>query len=153
MNFHFTSFEDHEHEATFLGKRFEATRTIAGTHHLHCFRPISADKLEVREFSSSEGKCIECVFVNSNTTSNNVVNISTNTGYVTADWWLAYVTNAMLESSEVEVSFLQPRGPSRSFKYPSLPDILVTSSRDVLAVVNPTTATGRSYVLSHAQAH
>jgi len=60
-------------------------------------------------------------------------NISTNTGTAVydCDWWLAYVTETMPESSEVEVSFLEPRGPSRSFKYPTLPDILVISSEDV----------------------
>ena len=141
-------------ESTFLAKRFESTRTIAGTHRLHSFRPISADKLEVRDFSANEDKRIECVFANSNTTCDNV-NITANTGYITAvydrAWRLAYVTKAIPDSGEVEVSFLELRGPSRSFKYPTIVDILVIGSEDVLTVVNPTTATGRSYTLSQAE--
>ena len=82
MNFHFTSIEDHERESTFLEKRFESTRTIAGTHRLHTFCPIFADKLEVRDFSANEEKRIECVFVNSSPTPNNVVNVTANTGYI-----------------------------------------------------------------------
>jgi hypothetical protein len=109
-------------ESTFLAKRFESTRTIAGTHRLHSFRPISADKLEVRDFSANEDKRIECVFANSNTTCDNV-NITANTGYITAvydrAWRLAYVTKAIPDSGKVEVSFLELRGPSRSFKYPT----------------------------------
>jgi hypothetical protein len=155
VNFHFTSIEDHERESTFLQKRFESTRTIAGTHRLHSFRPISADKLEVREFSANEEKRIECVFVNSSPTPDNVVNVTANTGYITAVydhvWWLAYITKTMPDSGEVEVSFLVPRGPSRSFHYPTRADILVISSEDVLTVVNPITATGRSYVLSQVE--
>lgn len=73
-------------------------------------------------------------------------------GYVTAKydrcWWLACVTKTMPNSGEVEVAFLHPHGPGRSFKYPPADDILVISSQDILTVVNPTTATGRAYTLS-----
>jgi len=155
VNFHFTSIEDHERESTILEKRFQATRTIAGTHRLHSFCPISADKLEVREFSANEEKRVECVFAHSSPTLDNIVNITANTGYITAVydhmWWLAYVTKTMPDSGEVEVSFLVPRGPSRSFHYPTRADILVISTEDVLTVVNPTTATGQAYVLTKAE--
>ena len=83
------------------------------------------------------------------------MNITANIRYITAVYdhtcWLAYITETMPNSVEVEVSFLEPRGPSRSFNYPPRADILVISSEDVLTVVNPTTATGRSYVLSQAE--
>jgi len=58
----------------------------------------------------------KCLFVNSSLTPDNVVNITANTGYITAVydrvWWLAYVTKTMPDSCEVEVSFLVPKGPS-----------------------------------------
>ena len=50
------------------------------------------------------------------------------------------------ESEEIEVSFLHPHVPSRSFRYPSPKDVLVMSSKDVLTTISPTTATGRTYV-------
>ena len=62
----------------------------------------------------------------------------------------AYVTKTMPNSGEIEVSFLEPRGSSQSFNYPSRA-VLVISSEDVLTVANPTTATGRSFVLSQAE--
>ena len=103
-------------------------------HRLYSFHPISADKLEVRDFSANEEKRIECVFVNSSPTPDNVVNVTANTGYIATVydhvWWLAYVTKTMPDSGEVEVSFLMPRGPSRSFHYSTHADILVISSSD-----------------------
>ena len=125
MNFHFTSVEDHKRESTLLLKRFELTRTIADSHRFHSFRPISAVKLEVRDFSANKEKRIECVFVSSSTTPNNVINNMANIGGITAAvydhaWWLAYVTKTMPLSGEVEVSFLEPRGSSQSFNYPTV---------------------------------
>ena len=73
-------------------------------------------------------------------------------GYVTAiydgSWWLAYVLNTLSDSAEVELNFLHPHGPSRSFSYPSRPDKLVISPHDILMVVDPKTVTGRMYTLS-----
>ena len=79
VSLNFTSVEDHERESIFLENRFELTRTIARSHRLHSFRPISADKLEVRDFSANEEKRIKCVFVSSNLTPNNVMNITDET--------------------------------------------------------------------------
>ena len=80
------------------------------------------------------------------------VNIHRISGYVTAQydgfWWLAYVLNVLGESGEVELNFLHPHGPSRSFSYPTPPDKLVMSAQDILTVVDPKTVTGRVYTLS-----
>jgi hypothetical protein len=54
----------------------------------------------------------------------------------------------MPDSGEVEVTFLHPHGPAKSFKYPPGEDVLVMSYQDILTVVNPSTATGRGYTLS-----
>ena len=35
------------------------------------------------------------------------------------------------ENLEVMVSFLHPCGPTRSFRYPSVPDILIVSATDI----------------------
>jgi len=135
--------------------RFESTRTIAGTHRLHSFRPISSDELEVRDFSFSEDSRRERISLKSLTITNSALKFSSIKGYVTVkydgSWWLACVTQTMPDSGEVEVSFLHPHGPARSFKYPSDGDILVISCHDVLTVVNPSTATGRAYTLSEPE--
>ena len=47
------------------------------------------------------------------------------------------------ENAEVKLTYLYPNGPSRSFKYPSVPDILTVPLTDILTKVNPKTMTGR----------
>ena len=61
------------------------------------------------------------------------------------EWWLACVLEVDVENAEIRVTFLHPRGPSQSFidKYPSVPDILVVQTTDLLTKVNPRTTTGR----------
>ena len=51
-------------------------------------------------------------------------------------------------TGEVEMSFLHPHGQNSNFHYPSRPDLLTIDCRTILTIVNPTTATGRSYALS-----
>ena len=73
-------------------------------------------------------------------------------GFVTCayddDWWLACVLRLNEDSEEVSVSFLHPQGPSRSFKYPPTPDVLNIPVGDVLTLVDPRTAKGRTYTLT-----
>ena len=57
----------------------------------------------------------------------------------------------MPDSDEVEVSFLHPHEPAKSFKYLPDGDILVISYHDILTVVNPSAVTGRAYTLTQAE--
>ena len=147
MNFHYTTIEEHQSESALLNERFELSRTIAGTHRLHSFRPLSINELEVREFSSSSKIRVECVSSGTKV-SDNVSTFSVIRGYVTARyddlWWLACVTKSLPDSEEVEISFLHPHGPAKSFNYPSGDDVLVMSYHDVLTLVNPLTATDQN---------
>jgi len=149
VNFYYATVDEYEKETELLKTRLESARTIPGTHRLHCFLPVSADVMEVRDFSSSPIKRLERVIQK---TGSGMVNIARINGYVTAmydgAWWLAYVLNTLSESAEVELNFLHPHGPSRSFSYPSRPDKLVISLHDILTVVDPKTVTGRMYSLS-----
>lgn len=100
---------------------------------------------------------MESVVLSSRATSYrlSVANIVHFKGYITAKydghWWLGCVLKTIPESEEVEISFLHPHGPSRSFKYPTQADILLMRCEDILTAVNPTTVTGRSYTLSEAE--
>ena len=53
-----------------------------------------------------------------------------------------------IRNSEIKVSFLHPRGPAHSYKYPTIPDILTVPLSSILTKVNPRTATGRTYTLT-----
>ena len=59
INFYYATVDEYEKEADFLKTRFESARTIAGTHRLHCFLPVSANVIEVRDFSLSPLKRLE----------------------------------------------------------------------------------------------
>ena len=73
-------------------------------------------------------------------------------GYVTTiydgAWWVACVTGTNPEMQEVTLSFLHPRGPSRSFLYPHKADILAVHISVILTFVEPTTYPGRTYTLT-----
>jgi len=152
VNFYYATVAEHEQEATLLKSRLAKARTIAGTHKLHCICPLSPETVKVKEFSKSEDSRVERVMLSSDSDLK-TVDIK---GYVTAKydgyWWLGCVLQTMLDSSEVEVNFLHPHGPARSFKYPEPADILVMSCHDILTRVEPSTATGRTYTLSDEEA-
>ena len=57
------------------------------------------------------------------------------------------VLNVYPTTKEIQLKFLHPEGPARSYHYPHTPDIILVDSRDVLHVVDPTTVTGRAYSL------
>ena len=48
------------------------------------------------------------------------------------DWWVGFVREKDDSSKMARVNFLHPRGPARSFVYPSQPDILDVPYSDVL---------------------
>ena len=45
VNFHYITIEEHQSESALLNDRFELSRTIAGTHRLHSFRPLSNKRI------------------------------------------------------------------------------------------------------------
>ena len=70
-------------------------------------------------------------------------------GYVTyvhkSIWWLASVLEKDLENAEVRLTLLHPHGPSRSYKYPTVPDIVTLPLTSILTLVEPRTTTGCTY--------
>ena len=152
VKFHYATNNEYLEQASYLKNRFETTRTIAGTHRLHSFIPILSEIIEVRDFSGCPDKRQERVTIAESST----VSFSAINGYVTVIydgfWWLASVIKSMQETEEVEVNFLHPHGPSRSFSYPYPPDLLCVSYHDILTTsVNPTTATGRTYTFAQRE--
>jgi len=152
VKFHYATNNEYLEQASYLKNRFETTRTIAGTHRLHSFISILSEIIEVRDFSGCPDKRQERVTIAESST----VSFSAINGYVTVIydgfWWLASVIKSMQETEEVEVNFLHPHGPSRSFSYPYPPDLLCVSYHDILTTsVNPTTATGRTYTFAQRE--
>ncbi|KAL5490948.1 hypothetical protein EMCRGX_G016154 [Ephydatia muelleri] len=140
---------EHKDEADFLAERFKYSRTVPGTRSFHSFISISISSVEVRPYSLGTMKRTERV------TSAHVpepVPLSAIKSYVTVayggDCWLGYVTKVDMESRSVEVNFLHPQLPAKSYIYPRHQDILDVDPTDILTLVSPTTGTGRSYTLT-----
>ena len=134
--FKYCSTEEYEEVKVHLQSRFLNARTIPGTRKLHSFVPLSRDILTTRVYSFSSTSKHEKV-----TKQDSELEIDEISGFVTCvyegEWWLACVLDVDIENAEVTVSFLHPHGPSRSFKYPSTPDILTLQTSDILTKVSP----------------
>ena len=77
------------------------------------------------------------------------INISDVKGYAyDGAWWVAYTTGTDPEMHEASLSFLHPRGPSRSSYYPQKADILTVHISDILTFIEPTTHTCWTYTLT-----
>ena len=53
-----------------------------------------------------------------------------------------------MEARLIEVNFLHPKLPAKSYVYPHHQDIMEIDPSDILTPVNPSTATGRTYSLT-----
>ena len=148
--FMYCSCVEYEETKVQLEARFDNSRTIPGTRKLHSFVPVSRDTVRVRPFSSSFTSKEEKV-----PKQEAELKVGIISGYVTceydAQWWLAHVLEVDAENAQVKLNFLHPQGPSRSFKYPPVPDILTVPSTDILTKVDPRTLTGRTYTLTRKE--
>ena len=150
IHFAYSTLKDHEEEAKILVERFKYSRTVPGTRSYHSFVPISISSVDVMPYSLGMMKRTERV------TSANVTEealpLSTLKGYVTVAYedscWLGYVMKVDVNARLVEVNFLHPKLPAQSYVYPSHQDILEVDPTDILTLVNPSTATGRTYSLT-----
>ena len=151
INFKYATMEDHENEELKLTERFEKCCTIVGTQKLHTFIPLSKNKIITKVYSDSNESKIELVTA----VDSDPIPFDDIKGYIACEynghWWLSCVVGKNQEKDEITVSFLHPHGPSTSFTFPSHADILSVSSREVKAILNPQTATGRTYTLSRAE--
>ena len=64
-----------------------------------------------------------------------------------ASCWLVYIQNVDERKCAIMVTFMHPCIPLTSFAYPGKQDVMDLDSSDVLTLVNPVTARGRTYAL------
>ena len=147
VTFHYCTTTEYDIEKSFLEKRFENSQTLPGTRSLHSFIPISTDTLQTRRYSEAEEFREQRV-----AQMDDDLEIDDISGYVTcvhsSKWWLACVLEVDKENAEVRVTLLHPRGPSRSYKYPSKPDTQLLPLNSMLVKVDARTTTGRTYTIS-----
>ena len=121
--FRYCSTEDYEVVKQELESRFRNSRTIPGTRKLHAFIPLSRHLVVVKLYSNSRD-CKEEKVVKDE----GELGLDGLSGYVTcvyeSEWWLACVLSVDSENAEVKLNFLHPYGPTSSYRYPAIPDIL-----------------------------
>lgn len=149
MHFAFATQMEHEQEEKSLAPRFELSRTIPGTHDIHCVKPLSLQLVEVKQFSTSSDSRTERTTISATAVT---LPFSVIQGYVAVSYsghcWLGYVLEANQAGQTITVTFLHPCIPSPSFVYPQAPDILQVDPSDILCILKPVTATGRTYTLT-----
>lgn len=147
MDFVYVTQEEYIANAEHLSHRFSQAQPISGTQKLHAFVPSSCGtKIDAKTFSFAPSADSYQIIPHGET-----VHFDDMNGYVISiynnRWWLCYILEKN-EKAEIKVTFLHPPGPSPSFSYPSVPDVLWISIADVIYKVNPITPTGRTYILS-----
>lgn len=152
MTFAYCTKDDYKHQEIFLRERFQQSRTIPGTQKLHCFIPITQNKLHAKVFSNSSTMKEERVTLSGI----DELPLEDINGFITVvhndQWWVGCVLHMDEDSKIVTVNLLYPQGPSQSFKYPSKQNIITVSSSYALTTVDPSTVTGRTYTISKQEA-
>ena len=148
MAFKYLNMDDYKSEQILLEQCFKQSRTIPGIPKLHCFIALSRNKVFTKVYSSSAISKIERVTVQEED-----LVLEEIKGFVTCAyngcWWLACVMQVNEDTDIISMSLLHPHGPSRSFKYPLIPDIVNISIGDVLTSVD--TRCGKSHTYSLTQ--
>ena len=148
MHFGFATVDEHDQDSKLLEAWLKMSRTIPGTQKLHSFIQ-STNTVEVKQFSNSSTSRIEKVNFVEAVNHLPFVAIS---GYITVLYngscWLGYILGSEESDHVVRVTFLHPCIPAASCVYPDHEDVLDIDPSDILTHVNPTTATGQTYVLS-----
>ena len=140
----------YKREQTQLEERFQKLWTIPGTRKLHFFVPISKDRVRTRVFSSSIIPKEERV-----TLWESELQVEQITGFLTCcydgQWWVACVLQLDADNNDVKVTLLYPHGPSLSFNYPHLQDIVSVRISQILIKVDPRATTGHVYTLTQKE--
>ena len=105
MAFKYLNMDDYKSEQILLEQRFKQSRTIPGTRKLHCFIPLSRNKVSTKVYSSSAISKIE-----SHSPGGRPSTWRNKKGFVTCAyngyWWLACVLQVNEDIDTVSISLL-----------------------------------------------
>ena len=121
--FKFISKADVDNTRVILNERFEGITLIPGTGSFHEFSPINQYSIEMKRTSEDKEPSYVHNFKNK-TKQNYVVQVL---DYLSClydnKWWVGIIINVDKEEEDVQVKFMHPSGPSRSFQWPHVDDI------------------------------
>ena len=148
--FKFISKADVDNTRVILNKRFEGVTQIPGKRSFHEFSPIDQYSIEMKRTSEDKEPSYVHNFKNQ-TKQNSVVQVL---DYVSClydnKWRVGIITNADKEEEDVQVKFMHPPGPSRSFQWPHVDIYWVPNDHILCKIDIPITSSGRFYsILEH----
>ena len=148
--FKFISKADDDNTRVILNERFEGVTQIPGTRSFHEFSPIDQYSIEMKRTSEDKKPSYVHNFKNQ-TKQNSVIQVL---DYVSClydkKWWVGIIINVDKEK-DVQVKFMHPSSPSRSFQWPHVDDICWVPNDYILCKIDiPITSSGRFYsILEH----
>ena len=114
--FKFISKADVDNTRVILNERFEGVTRIPGTRSFHEFSPIDQYSIEMKRTREDKEPSYVHNFKNQ-TKQNSVVQVL---DYVSClhdnKWWVGIITNVDKEEEDVQVKFMHPSSPNRSFQ-------------------------------------
>ena len=129
----------------------EGVTQIPGKRSFHEFSPTDQYSIEMKRTSEDKEPSSVHKF-KTQTKQNSVVQVL---DYVSClhdnKWWVGIITNVDDEEEDVQVKFMHPSGPSRSFQWPHVDDICWVPNDHILCKIHiPITSSGRFYsILEH----
>ena len=64
-------------------------------------------------------------------------------------WWVCLVIEVIVHEGDLNIEFLHPHGPRKTFSWPSVADKCFVSVSNILCIITaPTTITGQIYRIS-----
>lgn len=114
-----------------LEERFKLASTIKGTRGFHFFEPIGQMKIGMKRVSSDP-------------TFSLLHNFNVSKALYDQKWYIGVILEVDVENGDVQVNFMHPNGPSRSFQWPKNQDICWVPNQHILCTIDcPSLATTR----------
>ena len=109
-----------------LERSFAKSTTVPGTRDNHCFKPVSATKLEVSRVSGIPGFCVNYE-VEEEVSEGFQISDMTPGKYTTCvydgHWWVGSIRDTSEAQQDVLIQFMHPHGPAKRFFWPRREDL------------------------------
>ena len=134
-----------------LEVRYRNGDTVPGTRASHHFIPLSSAKV-AHKLTSEDEAYIDIHNFNVPTIFR-ITDLTPST-YITciynSFWWVGLITKVNLQEGDVQVDFMHPHGPRKSFNWPRHSDTCFVPIKNIiLKIAAPATTTGRTYTITN----
>ena len=135
---------DVDNTRVILNERFEGVTQIPGTRSFYEFSPIDQNSIEMKIKSGDKKPSYVHNFKNQ-TKQNSVVQVLDYVSCIYNNKWWVIIINVDKEEEDMQVKFMDPSSPSRSFQWPHVDDICWVPNDHILWKIDiPITLSGIS---------